>query len=121
MHSPVRTRAPAQMIGGVRCSALDRRPADKNRDYQRTLDEEQQRHDNYMHFAGISATGPAEHDLPQSLPEAFAHADGHLWHSALEEELLSLNSNQVYETVPIPEGIKPITSKPVFRIKLDQN
>lgn len=40
---------------------------------------------------------------------------------ALEEKLLSLNSNQVYETVPISEGLKPITSKPVFQIKYDQN
>ena len=38
----------------------------------------------------------------------------------MEEELLSLNSNHVYETVPIPAGVTPITSKPVFRIKYDQ-
>ena len=27
----------------------------------------------------------------------------------------------MYETVRIPDGVKPITSKPVFRIKLDQH
>ena len=44
-----------------------------------------------------------------------------LWKSAVEEELQSLNSNHVYKTVLIPEGITPITSKPVFRIKWDQH
>ena len=39
----------------------------------------------------------------------------------MEDELLSLNSNHVYETVPIPEGVTPITSKPVFRIIHDHN
>ena len=38
----------------------------------------------------------------------------------MEEELLSLNSNHVYETVLIPAGVTPITSKPVFWIKYDQ-
>ena len=39
----------------------------------------------------------------------------------MEDKLLSLNSNHVYETVPIPEGVTPITSKPVFQIKHDHN
>ena len=39
----------------------------------------------------------------------------------LEDELLSLNANHVYETVQIPKDINPITSKPVFHIKHDQD
>ena len=39
----------------------------------------------------------------------------------MEDELLSLNSNHVYETVPIREGVTPTTSKPVFQIKHDHN
>ncbi|EGN91068.1 hypothetical protein SERLA73DRAFT_81262, partial [Serpula lacrymans var. lacrymans S7.3] len=72
-------------------------------------------------FAGIASTGPSNTDLPRTLKEALSHPDGELWKSALEEELLSLNTNAVYDTVPLPKGVKPITSKPVFRIKFDQN
>ncbi|KIK90628.1 hypothetical protein PAXRUDRAFT_49993, partial [Paxillus rubicundulus Ve08.2h10] len=43
--------------------------------------------------------------------------DAECWKSAVEEELLSLNSNHVSETIPIPEGVTPITSKPIFCIK----
>ena len=38
----------------------------------------------------------------------------------MEEELQSLNSNHIYETVLVSEGVTPITSKPVFCIKQDQ-
>ena len=55
------------------------------------------------------------------LKEAYSGAPVELWKSAVEEELLSLNTNHVYETVLIPKGISPITSKPVFQIKLDQH
>ena len=37
------------------------------------------------------------------------------------EEIKILNDNDVYETVPIPEGVKPISTKPVMRIKLNKN
>ncbi|EGN93441.1 hypothetical protein SERLA73DRAFT_63964, partial [Serpula lacrymans var. lacrymans S7.3] len=60
-------------------------------------------------------------DLSRTLKEALSRPDGELWKSALEEELLSLNTNAVYDTVPLPKGVKPITSKPVFWIKFDQN
>ena len=133
-----------------RRSGRERKPADRNRDYQRTLDEEANRKatvenapepepdnaatpgldipgaftseilDNETFFAGVANTGPSNDDLPPNLREAFSRPDGDLWRSALEEELLSLNSNHVYETVPIPAGVTPITSKPVFWIKYDQ-
>ena len=76
--------------------------------------------DNENFFAGVANTSPSNDDLPPNLREAFSRPDSDLWRSALEEELLSLNSNHVYETVPIPAGVAPITSKPVFRIKYDQ-
>ena len=67
-------------------------------------------------FTG-SANSNSDECLPKTLKEAYLGAEAELWKSAVEEELLSLNSNHVYETVLIPEGIIPITSKPVFRIK----
>ena len=67
-------------------------------------------------FAG-SANSTSDESLPKTLKEAYSRPEAKLWKSAVEEELLSLNSNHVYETVLIPEGVTPITSKPVFHIK----
>ena len=66
------------------------------------------------------ANSSTEESLPRTLREAYSGPDKELWKSAVEEELQSLNSNHVYETVLIPEGITPITSKPVFHIKWNQ-
>jgi len=55
----------------------------------------------------------SDESLPNTLKEAYSGPDRELWKSALEEELQSLNSNHVYETVLILEGITLITSKPV--------
>jgi len=51
---------------------------------------------------------------------ANSRANVEFWKSAVEEELQSLNSNHIYETVLIPDGVTPISSKPVFRIKRNQ-
>ena len=67
-------------------------------------------------FAG-STNSNSDECFPKTLKEAYLGVKAELWKSAVEEELLSLNSNHVYETVLIPEGITPITSEPVFRIK----
>ncbi|KIJ20732.1 hypothetical protein PAXINDRAFT_40993, partial [Paxillus involutus ATCC 200175] len=71
-------------------------------------------------FAG-SANSNSDESLPRTLKEAYSGADEERWKSAVEEELQSLNSNHVYETVLIPEGVTLITSKPVFCIKRDQH
>lgn len=36
-------------------------------------------------------------------------------------EIKNLNDNDVYEKFPIPDGVKPISTKPVLQIKLDKN
>ena len=76
---------------------------------------------NKTFFARVANTGPSNENLPQNLREAFSQPDADLWQSALEDELLSLSSNHIYETVPILEGVTPITSKPIFQIKHDHN
>jgi len=70
-------------------------------------------------FAG-SANSASDKLLPNTLKEAYSGVNVEFWKSTVEEELQSLNSNHVYETVLIPDGVTPITSKPVFRIKHDQ-
>ena len=39
----------------------------------------------------------------------------------LNEELQNLIDNDVYEIIPVPAGMKPITSKAVFQVKSDAN
>lgn len=170
-----RVSAPPQAPVPVRQSGRERRKADKNRDYNRTLQDEEQRRQqrrvqaavpppppqapetphppappspelqplpqnappehipdiqlpdlpemdaDEVFFAGISSTGPRNHELPSTLREAFSTPEGEHWRAALEEELQNLRDNCVYETVPIPSGVKPITSKPVLRVKFDKN
>ena len=71
-------------------------------------------------FAGAT-NSTTDETLPTTIPEAYARTDADLWKSVVEDELLSLNTNHVYETVQIPKGITLITSKPVFHIKRDQD
>ena len=71
-------------------------------------------------FAG-SANSNSDQSLPNTLKEAYSGTEAELWKSAVEEELQSLNFNHVYEIVLIPEGITPITSKPIFCTKRDQH
>ena len=71
-------------------------------------------------FAGAT-NSIIDETLPTTIPEAYACTDADLWKSIVEDELLSLNTNHVYETVQIPKGITLITSKPVFHIKCDQD
>ncbi|KAJ2911698.1 hypothetical protein MD484_g8716, partial [Candolleomyces efflorescens] len=66
----------------------------------------------------FSATDPNA-NLPLTLAEALSGPDGEHWRHALEEELQSLTDNDVFDVVEIPAGIKPISSKPVLRIKTD--
>lgn len=47
--------------------------------------------------------------------------EAELWTPALNEELENLRANDVYEVVPIPNGVKPVTSKVVNRVKFDAN
>lgn len=70
-------------------------------------------------FAGVANDSPRTHDVPRSMKEARAGPDAHLWEAALLEELDALKANDVYEEVPTPVGVKPITSKVVMRIKFD--
>ncbi|RXW14669.1 hypothetical protein EST38_g11187, partial [Candolleomyces aberdarensis] len=72
-----------------------------------------------LEFA-FSTTDPNA-NLPLTLADALLGPDGHHWKRALEEELQSLIDNDVFEVVKTPDGIRPITSKPVLRIKTDSN
>ncbi|KIK73543.1 hypothetical protein PAXRUDRAFT_78937, partial [Paxillus rubicundulus Ve08.2h10] len=102
-------------IDGVWRSNRQRQQADWNQDYQRTVNKDAaqraQRH----------ANSESDVSLLGTIREAYAGPDTDHWKSAIEEELLNLNSNHVYETVPILEGVTLITSKPIFHIKCDHS
>lgn len=75
--------------------------------------------DDFEFFAGMANDSLKPHHIPRSMREARASADAAKWEAALEEELQALRDNDVYEEVPVPAGVKPITSKPVMRVKYD--
>jgi hypothetical protein len=75
-------------------------------------------------FAGMASddTGPLwSYLLPANLCEALNGPDADHWQKALAKELGEFDVNEVYEEVPILHSIKPITLKPVFCVKLNQN
>mmetsp|Transcript_46824 Transcript_46824/g.95765 ORF Transcript_46824/g.95765 Transcript_46824/m.95765 type:complete len:1109 (-) Transcript_46824:511-3837(-) len=59
-------------------------------------------------------------DEPKSIPEALKRDDREKWWEAVMEEVGSWEALGVYDVVDIPKGIKPITSKIVFKLKLDK-
>src|ERR1700733_14249171 len=72
-----------------------------------------------MFFAGMAESDLNNRNLPQTYAEAMASANATDWQAAWDSELSSLDANDVYEVVRTPDGIKPITSMPVFRLKMD--
>ena len=59
-----------------------------------------------------------EYDIdPIDYNESMSDMDAHLWQEALEIELESMYFNKVQELVEIPQGIKPIGRKRVYKRK----
>ena len=54
---------------------------------------------------------------PASYQEAVRCADKNKWIAAMDEEIISLHSNNVWELVELPHDIKPITCKWVYKVK----
>jgi hypothetical protein len=53
-------------------------------------------------------------DDPRTVREAVDSEDGNLWKRAMEEEMASLDKNEVWDLVQLPTGRKPIGRKWVF-------
>ncbi|CAI7872232.1 unnamed protein product [Closterium sp. NIES-53] len=56
---------------------------------------------------------------PATLKEALESCDAEEWKKAMESELKSIEENDTWELVELPEGRKAITSKWLFKIKPD--
>ena len=54
---------------------------------------------------------------PRSYKEAMESKDSKKWLSSMDDEMASLRKNQTWELVPLPEGVKPVDCKWLFKIK----
>ena len=65
-----------------------------------------------MHFALLAESEPMSHDE--------ASQSSH-WRAAMEEELRSIEKNQTWELVHLPQGKRPIDVKWVYKTKVKPN
>jgi L-rhamnose mutarotase len=58
-----------------------------------------------------------------TLRQALESINSHKWTKVMDEEIKSMYDNKVWDVVPLPEGVKPIDCKWIFKIKnnLDGN
>ena len=58
---------------------------------------------------------------PLTIEEAFSREDAQYWREAVKVELQSLEENDTWDIVDLPEGRKPVKCKWVFKQKTDEN
>ena len=58
-------------------------------------------------------------DDPETYKEAMMSLNSSKWLESIEDELRSMSSNKVWDLVEIPDGVKPVGSKWVFKTKYD--
>ena len=58
-------------------------------------------------------------DDPISFRQAMNNSDSQKWIDAMKEEFKSMQDNQVWDLVPLPEGKRPIGCKWIFKTKRD--
>jgi len=102
-HTPAVQQQPntAQVGASLRRSIRERRPA-------RHYDDD---------YGSVAEALIACSDEPMTLQEALSSSDAQFWQTAIDEELASLQENDVYEVTQLPDGRRAIGSKFVFRVK----
>ncbi|CAL5395058.1 unnamed protein product [Camellia sinensis] len=55
----------------------------------------------------------------ESFQEAQNHKEKSSWHLAMQEEMQSLQKNQTYDLIKLPQDRKPLQNKWVFKLKKD--
>lgn len=60
-------------------------------------------------------------DVPENFKDIYGRPDKDEWFFAVNEELKSMQDNNVWEIVTPPKGAKLLSSKWVFRTKMDEN
>ena len=62
----------------------------------------------------------AENDL-ETFSQAMSSKESNLWYDAMKDEMDSMSSNEVWDLVELPNGIKAIGCKWVFKTKKDSS
>lgn len=60
-------------------------------------------------------------DDPINFRQAIQDSNSKKWIEVMKEEYKSMQDNKVWELVPLPEGVKPIGCKWIFKTKRDSN
>ena len=60
----------------------------------------------------------AEKD-PKTFSQALSCKESDLWYNAMKDELDSMKSNEVWDLVELPQGVKAISCKWVYKTKRD--
>ena len=60
-------------------------------------------------------------DDPINFHQAMQSSNSQKWIEAMNEEYKSMQDNKVWELIPLPEGVKPIGCKWIFKTKRDAN
>src|SRR5262249_16567532 len=59
-------------------------------------------------------------DDPQSYQEAISGSDSDLWKEAMDSEIQSMYTNQVWNLVDVPDGVIPIGCKWIYKRKINK-
>ena len=62
-----------------------------------------------------------DHDEPTSYQEAISSPDSDRWPTAMKSEMQSMYDNQVWTLIDLPDGLKTIGCKWVFKKKIDMD
>ncbi|KAL5583076.1 hypothetical protein UlMin_015518 [Ulmus minor] len=66
---------------------------------------------------GLVAISDDHKDDPLTISDAMKDVDSKAWQQAMDLEMDSMYSNQVWELVDLPEGVKPIGCKWIYKRK----
>ena len=77
------------------------------------------RHSNITGYAMLVNTEGFRLSDSNTYKEAMDSPDAQLWKQSAKEEIKNLEEKHTWDIVPLPEGIKPITSRIIFKRKYD--
>ena len=75
--------------------------------------------DYYVFLQEVEDTSETSKDDPITFEEATSGPDSQKWIKAIGDELQSMKDNGVWDLVPMPEGVRPVSCKWVFKTKRD--
>jgi hypothetical protein len=78
-------------------------------------------HSEYVTESNIAYCLLTEDGEPSTFHEAIKSTDVSMWMTAMQEEIETLNKNNTWDLVPLPQGRKTIGNKWVYKIKRDGN